>query len=139
MCLLYAVSHGLMSRGMLLKTFIISSFLTAQVASAFVLNITVPDGTVYKPKYDLLCFKAKTSDVFIFLAANYLAHAATVKSFPGEDSNASIVSLLQALLYPASGIVRGFDAIFRHAMFTEHALRRAAQAGALCMYIRSPE
>ena len=101
------------------------------------LNVTVPTGTVYKPAYNLLCLAAKPSDVFIFFAANYLAHAATVKSFPGESTAENIASLLFALLYPSSGIVRGLDAIFRHAVFTKHELQRAAQAGALCMVVRS--
>jgi hypothetical protein len=60
-----------------------------------------------------------------------------VKSFPGESTAENIVSLLFALLYPASGIVRGLDAIFRHAVFTKHELQRAAQVGALCMFVRS--
>jgi hypothetical protein len=127
-------------RAILSKAFIIAFCLTAQATSTLVLNnITVPDGTVYKPKYSLLCLAAKPSDVFIFFAANYLAHAATVKSFPGENSTENIKSLLFALLFPSSGIVRGLDAIFRHAMLTKHPLQRAARAGALCMVVRSNE
>jgi hypothetical protein len=117
---------------------ILAFCITVKAASTTVLNnITVPTGTVYKPAYNLLCLAAKPSDVFIFFAANYLAHAATVKSFPGESTAENIASLLFALLYPASGIVRGLDAIFRHAVFTKHELQRAAQAGALCMVVKS--
>ena len=110
---------------------ILAFCITVKAASTTVLNnVTVPTGTVYKPAYNLLCLAAKPSDVFIFFAANYLAHAATVKSFPGESTAENIASLLFALLYPASGIVR-------HAVFTKHELQRAAQAGALCMVVRS--
>jgi len=122
---------------LLLWPLILAFCITVKAASTTVLNVTVPTGTVYKPAYNLLCLAAKPSDVFIFFAANYLAHAATVKSFPGESTAESIVSLLFALLFPASGIVRGLDAIFRHAVFTKHELQRAAQAGALCMVVRS--
>jgi len=127
-------------RVMLPKVLVIVFHLTAQAASTIMLNnVTVPDGTVYKPNYHLLCLAAKPSDVFIFFAANYLAHAATVKSFPGENSTENIASLLFALVFPSSGIVRGLDAIFRHAMLTKHPLQRAAQAGALCMVVRCNE
>jgi hypothetical protein len=123
---------------LLLWPLILAFCITVKAASTTVLNnVKVPTGTVYKPAYNLLCLAAKPSDVFIFFAANYLAHAATVKSFPGESTAENIASLLFALLYPSSGIVRGLDAIFRHAVFTEHELQRAAQAGALCMVVRS--
>ena len=122
---------------LLLWPLILAFCITVKAASTTVLNVTVPTGTVYKPAYNLLCLAAKPSDVFIFFAANYLAHAATVKSFPGESTAENIASLLFALLYPASGIVRGLDAIFRHAVLTKHELQRAAHAGALCMVVRS--
>ena len=122
---------------LLLWPFILAFCISVKAASTTVLNVTVPTGTVYKPAYNLLCLAAKPSDVFIFFAANYLAHTATVKSFPGESTAENIASLLFALLFPSSGIARGLDAIFRHAVFTEHELQRAAQAGALCMVVRS--
>ncbi len=126
------------STPLLLWPLVLAFCITVKAASTTMLNnVKVPTGTVYKPAYNLLCLAAKPSDVFIFFAANYLAHAATVKSFPGESTAENIVSLLFALLYPASGIVRGLDAIFRHAVFTKHELQRAAQVGALCMFVRS--
>jgi len=124
------------SRRVLSWAIVLGLCLTAR-AAIVINNVSVPAGSVYKPSYDLLCLAAKPSDVFVFFSANYLAHAATVKSFPKESSSENIASLLFALLYPSSGIVRGLDAIFRHAAFTKHDLQKAAQAGALCMVVRS--
>ncbi|KAJ7268395.1 hypothetical protein C8J57DRAFT_1181345 [Mycena rebaudengoi] len=85
----------------------------------------------------LTCSPGSVLDLVIFFIGNYLAHAVTVITYPGESSTAELLSFLAALTFPASGLVRGFNAIRRHAMFTKGSLARAAKSGALCMVVRN--
>ena len=75
----------------------------------------------------------------MFFLANFVAHAATVKSSPGQTALRSLSDLIYALLFPVSGIQRGLKAIFQHAILAETPLERAHRAGALCMVIRGPD
>src|SRR2546423_328016 len=50
------------------------------------ITITVPNGTTDHGDPHLLCLPAKWSDIALFFFGNYLAHAATVKSLPGEPA-----------------------------------------------------
>ena len=73
-----------------------------------------------------------------FLLANYVAHAATVKSLPGEPTLSVLGSLVFALFFPVSGIVRGVNAVYQRAIFAKTPLEAAAKASALCMVVRTP-
>lgn len=86
--------------------------------------------------------------ILVFFVTNYLAHAATIVGYPGESLVDNVLGFVFAILFPASGIIRGLSAIFRHAELerTPDALRGthkstplevAARAGALCHVIRS--
>ncbi len=81
---------------------------------------------------NLLCRPTKWSDVVVFFLGNYVAHAATVKTSPGESPLGVIIIVCSALLFPPSGVVRGFNASSSLAVFAPTELRRAARAGALC-------
>jgi len=97
------------------------------------ITITVPVGTSNHGDPNLLCTPAKWYEVLLFYAVNYLAHAVTVKALPGEQLGDTIAVIFAALIYPYSGVLRGIEAIARHAAFSSgNALQKAACAGALC-------
>jgi hypothetical protein len=81
------------------------------------ITITVPDRTTQHGDPNLLCTPTKWTDVLLFYAVNYLAHAVTVKSIPGQQLYDTIQVILAALIYPYSGIMRGIEAITRRAAF----------------------
>src|SRR5271156_3998756 len=97
------------------------------------ITITVPNGTTDHGDPHLLCIPAKWSDIALFFFGNYLAHAATVKSQPGEPALSVLVAMVSALIYPTSGVFRGLDAILQSAIFCKSPLKTACRAGALCM------
>ncbi|KAK3374613.1 hypothetical protein B0H63DRAFT_548862 [Podospora didyma] len=78
---------------------------------------------------NLLCLPPKLSDYVLFFAANYVSHAATLVSVPGETSTETIVAALSALFVPGYGILRALPRLFLHAGLTHNSeLRRAARA-----------
>ncbi|KAJ7645174.1 hypothetical protein DFH06DRAFT_595433 [Mycena polygramma] len=123
--------------------------LLVRSASIALQNITIvaPVGTTQHGDEHLLCVPAQTWDILTFFAANYLAHAATVRPYPGESQFDTIYALIAAVLFPTSGIVRGVTAIARRGFlggddfwkgyFGGSALEVAARSGALCMVIRT--
>ena len=74
-----------------------------------------------------------------FLLANFVAHAATVKTQPGEPVISVLFALVYAFCFPGFGTARGLDAIFRHAITGSSALQKAKKAGALCQVVRTPD
>jgi hypothetical protein len=60
-----------------------------------------------------------------------VAHVVTVKPTPGESPVSSAISILFALIFPTSGLLRGMRAIFSGAIFAKTDLEKAARAGAL--------
>jgi hypothetical protein len=72
-----------------------------------------------------------------FYLGNYVAHVATVKAFPGETTFNTVLSIIMALFFPTSGIIRGLNAISGLAIFKSSSLGKAAKSGALCMVVRS--
>jgi hypothetical protein len=108
-------------------------------------NFTIVPGTIYHGD-DLLCRPTNWYNIIIFFLGNYLAHAATVKSYPGERTWSLMTATLGALLIPTSGFIRGINSIARNAKFKRKGLwgaawrdtdyQTAAAAGALCMVVR---
>ena len=74
-----------------------------------------------------------------FLLANYVAHAATLKSLPGESTSSVLRNVVCSLLFPVSGVKRGVNAIYQCATFAKTPLEAAAKAGVLCMVVRTPQ
>ena len=113
----------------------------AAAATAPTQNITieVPVGTTNHGNLHLLCLPTKAQDILVFFAANYFAHAATVKVYPGEATLEVVITVINAVLFPTSGIVRGLHSMMRHAVFVRDSLQRAARAGALCMVVRAED
>lgn len=115
----------------------------ACTASALPLqNITLPlpIGTSNHGTPGLLCTPTKWTDVVLFYLFNYVAHAATVLTRPGERSDDFIVSVIGSLLFPALGLYRGIEAILSRAVFVRHdGLEKAARSGALCIVVRGKD
>ena len=104
------------------------------------ITITVPKGSrLQGSNLQVLCTPSKWTDVAKFLLANYVVHAATVKSVPGESFISVLKSIICSLLFPVSGVERGVNAIYQRAILAKTPLEAAARAGALCMVVRSPE
>lgn len=80
---------------------------------------------------------ATWQDVFVFILVNYVTHAMTVNSLPGESVTASAFYNLVALLLPFTGAWRGIRAIKSAARFGKDQMQHAARAGALCVVARS--
>ena len=103
------------------------------------ITIEVPAGTTNHGNLHLLCTPAQARDILVFFAANYFAHAATVKIYPGERTLDITFAVVSAILFPTSGIVRGLHSIMRHAVSVRDSLQRAARAGALCKVVRTDD
>lgn len=103
------------------------------------ITVTVPEGTQSYGNPNLLCTPTRWTDVAIFFLANYVAHAATIKSLPGEPTLATLIVHVAALMFPLAGILRGVRAIRQCAILADTPLKTAAKAEALCVVIRTPE
>jgi hypothetical protein len=110
------------------------------------ITITVPNGTVYYQEPNQLCLPAMWSDIIIFFSANYLAHAATVRSKPSESFLASFARSIIGLFFPAYGLVKAtwmivscatFVGLFSSEVPPKNLLRGATIAGALITVVRS--
>ena len=113
--------------------------LVAAVTAAALKNITitVPEGSSNHGDSSLLCTPAGWIDIITFYAGNYLAHAATVISLPGESTISTVKVGLSALLFPTSGMLRGISAVGSFATLAKTDLKKAARSGALCMVVRN--
>ena len=67
---------------------------------------SIPVGWTYDADQKLLCSPAKWTTIALFFLANYVAHAATVKSLPGESFMSLLVTMFWALTLPSSGVAR---------------------------------
>ena len=103
------------------------------------ITVTVPEGTQSHGNPNLLCTPTRWTNVAVFFLANYVAHAATVKSVPGEPALATIRLCTVALMFPVGRILRGIQAIMQRATFSNTPLETAAKAEALCVVIRTQE
>jgi hypothetical protein len=103
-------------------------------------NVTIeaPPGSRYVDSEHLLCTPSTWKTIATFFLANYFAHAATVKSLPGQTAATGLLMALFALLLPTSGMLTGIDAIYRHAVFSRRPLDTVSRSGALCVVVRTP-
>ncbi|KAI1745716.1 hypothetical protein F4680DRAFT_403065 [Xylaria scruposa] len=116
-------------------------------------NVTIvaPYGTSQHGHDNLLCVPTLWTTIVRFFVTNYVAHAFTLWSKPGEKTLEKVFASILALLFPVSGLARGVDAIWRHAAFhtgtslirnllgfvsNKYEIDKAAKAGALCILAR---
>lgn len=84
---------------------------------------------------NVCCRKAKWEDVLLFFLSNYVAHAASTRTQPGQSNFSSLLTVIMALLFPMSGALRGAQAIATRAALADTDLQTAARAGALCAIV----
>ena len=102
-------------------------------------TIEVPKGTTNHGDPESLCTPTTWVDIASFLLFNYVAHGATVVSYPGEPAEDLPYNAIVAILSPTFGVIRAFNFIMRHPLLTaKNDLEVAARSGALCMLVRSP-
>ena len=87
----------------------------------------------------LYCDKTKWQDVFWFFFTNYILHALSVRSLPGENFFSSTVFKFCCLLVPYTGVRRGLCLISRASNLASNDLQAAARANALCFITRRPD
>ena len=69
-------------------------------------TIEVPEGTTHHGDPKLLRKPPNWQDYIPFYALNYLIHAATIPSEPGESKREVIFAVLNALFIPGFGVLR---------------------------------
>tara|TARA_R110002003_G_scaffold391_13_gene19494 strand:+ start:1459 stop:3270 length:1812 start_codon:yes stop_codon:yes gene_type:complete len=118
-------------------------FITASPVTALVLQnytIALPVGSSDHGRPGLLCTPTKPIDILTFFLLNYVAHAATVLTKPGERADDYFVSVVGSLLFPTLGLYRGIEAILCGAVLVRNDdLRKAAKSGALCLVVRGAD
>lgn len=92
---------------------------------------------VFATKGSLVCRPVYWADVAKFLFFNYVLHAVTVLSSPGDGALLSTLKRIFSLFIPMFGTVRALTAIHRFAWGQSTPLRVALRARALCM-VRYP-
>jgi hypothetical protein len=113
------------------------------MASLHLVNITisVPNGTVTHDDGHVLCVYGSSWRASLYIAAffatNYAAHAATIKSNPGDKVPVTVCNIILALLFPVSGLMRAVNAIVRFGRWGGSDLEKACRSGALCMVVRT--
>ena len=101
-------------------------------------TIEVPNGTTNHGDPESLCVPSTSIDIASFLLFNYVAHGATVVSYPGEPALNMLFHAVIAILSPTYGVIRAFNFIIRLPLLTaKNDLEVAARSGALCMLVRS--
>jgi aspartate/methionine/tyrosine aminotransferase len=81
------------------------------------IRLTVPEGSTTHGTPYLLCKPPEWYGYIVFFFANYVAHAATVVSLPGQGFNETFLTSIAALLVPSTRIVRAIDVFFQHPIF----------------------
>jgi hypothetical protein len=123
---------------MMVKVGILLSLVTlAWAANDTECAVNVP-GFTHNGDCNLLCRPASWTDIITFFLGNYVAHAATVITQPGQSTLVTILSIIGALLFPGAGITRGVQTIHSLVVFAPTELQRASKAGALCMVVKWP-
>ena len=97
----------------------------------------LPQGITNHGDPELLCGPSSWNDIAIFILANYVAHAVTVRTKPGESAFDILMVMVGALLLPTHGVTRGIRSIYQAAIFAKTDLDAAKRAHALCAVVRT--
>lgn len=104
------------------------------------ITISVPNGTVTHDDGHVLCVYGSswraTLYITTFFLVNYAAHAATIKSNPGDRTSVTVCNMVLALFFPVSGLMRALNGIVRFGRRGGSDLEKTCRAGALCMVVR---
>ena len=86
-----------------------------------------------------ICSPVSWEQIVIFILVNYVTHAVTVKTYPGERKSETAMCIAAALLWPYSGAFKAFQAISTGARSAADPLQMALHAEALCVVARNPQ
>jgi hypothetical protein len=113
----------------------------AATVGAAAINITFssPEGIINHGDPNLFCTPTSWTDILTFFLGNYVAHAATVPTFHGEQRFGFIQNAITALLFPGFGLFKGVTLIMTFAIFGKTDLDKALRAQALYMVVRTKE
>jgi hypothetical protein len=108
-------------------------------------NFTTPSGWTDHGAQGLLCSPADWTTIAGFFISNYVAHAITIKSVPGQPYHAYLSAMFMAFCYPAFGISRAVQTLTYSVSLPskakgdplKRALDQALDHDALCMVVRS--
>lgn len=117
--------------------FILVAFVEGRPASDSANNGTAVAANSGDPKVH--CEPTNWYDICWFIFANYILHALSVRSLPGENSYSSFIIRIACLLIPSTGLRRGLCLITRANAAADSDLQAAARARALCMVIRKSD
>ena len=112
------------------------------VSSYVMLLVLVPHAAplpIRLEKGTTVCTNAGWDDILLFLLVNYLAHAATAVSFPGESTWELNTRRLDSLLVPYIGLMFALRKIQWFLVLEKDPLKRACRAEALCQIVRTKE
>ncbi|RYP64374.1 hypothetical protein DL771_008768 [Monosporascus sp. 5C6A] len=99
-------------------------------------TVEVPEGTTHHGDPQLICKPPNWKDYVAFYALNYLIHAATIPSVPGETKGEIVFAVLNALFIPGFGVLRALRRLMLRPGFRRtKPLECANAAGALCMVV----
>ncbi|KAG4428542.1 hypothetical protein IFR05_015976 [Cadophora sp. M221] len=122
------------------RGFIVSSLFTLVYGAAINTTVILPPGASNHGDPGLLCQPTKWTDVTIFFLGNYVGHAGTIVTKPGESVKSVLIASVFALLFPVTGLIRGLDAIRSMAVYRgKNDLEIAARSGALCVIEQDPD
>ncbi|UKZ88256.1 uncharacterized protein TrAFT101_004016 [Trichoderma asperellum] len=96
----------------------------------------LPPGAFTHGDPDLICVPTQWYDIAIFIVGNYIAHAATVVTVPGQSTTWTVLHIVYATLFPVTGFIMGLRTILRLALLGKTDLHKAARAGALIKVVR---
>ena len=111
--------------------------MSAPIPSTATATPGLPQGVTNHGDPDLLCGPSSWNDIAIFILANYVAHAVTVRTKPGESAFDILMVMVVALLLPTHGVTRGIRSIYQAAIFAKTDLDAAKRAHALCAVVRT--
>jgi hypothetical protein len=97
----------------LLTALVASNLTSAHPTTNMNMTVLVPEGSRNYGDPGLLCIPNTWNLITAFYFANYVAHAFTIKTLPGEKLPSKIVIFIIALFFPFFGISRGLEAALR--------------------------
>jgi hypothetical protein len=90
--------------------------------------------TKEKRSDQLVCTSSSWYDVVAFFLLNFVAHAATIRHYPGDNTFTQVFWTICALFLPFAGVWRACQSIANARPFEKDHLERAKYAGALCLF-----
>lgn len=103
------------------------------------LTAALPTNNAKRSDDSPICSPVSWEQIVIFILVNYVTHAVTVKTYPGERKSETAMCIAAALLWPYSGAFKAFQAISTGARSAADPLQMALHAEALCVVARNPQ